>query len=465
MASGDGGRPAAGADGPKGPRRSVQWVGKQVQRGRQERVVAELAGWSTDDLAGLLRELPLARAREVFRWLPERRAITVVEVLDPPAAAALVGEEPTGRLTGLLVALDPDDAVDLLTQLPEDRRADVQRRLPAASSLARRLSYGEDTAGKAMSERFMVVPREWTVQRIREAIRAQAEEIGAIDAVYIVDDAQRLLGYLTLQDLLVRPADDPAEAWLRPDTVTVAPEMDQEDVLRLARTRSADTIPVVDQAGLLQGVITADELTTIVTEEAREDLNRAAGLAADAGPNDRVPRMVQHRLPWLLAGLAGSTIAGLAVGAFEDALLEAAILASFIPIVMAMAGNAGIQASTVTVQGLSTGSIWRGERWRRVGREMATALVNSSAVGAVLAVIIMLLSQVAQIERPASLALTAFLALMVAMTLAVTLGATVPIGLHRAGIDPAVSTGVFIAAANDIVGVSTFFLFATTLYL
>jgi magnesium transporter len=461
---GEGSTPRSAGAGAR-PRRSSDWVADQVQRGRRKRVVGELAGWPPPDLADLMRELPLTRAREVFEWLPDQPAAAVLSALDPRAAASLVADESSERLVTLLDGLTIDEAVELLGQLPDGTRAAIRDRLPTDAPLALRLSYGEDTAGEVMSQRFVVVPMTWSLRRIADAIRAKAATIGPIDAVYLVDDAARLVGHLTLQDLVIHPDADRADRWLHPDTVSVGPEVDREEVLRLATERSAGTIPVVDADGVLLGAITADELTTIVREEALEDINLASGLAADSGPNDNIARMVRHRLPWLLAGLAGSTVAGIAVGAFEDALLEAAILASFIPIVMAMAGNAGIQASTVTVQGLSTGSIWQGDRWRRIGRETAAALVNSAAVGAALAVLIMLLAPVADIDRPASLAMTALLALMVAMTLAVTLGATVPIALHRAGVDPAVSTGVFIAAVNDIVGVSTFFIIATALYL
>jgi magnesium transporter len=176
--------------------------------------------------------------------------------------------------------------------------------------------------------------------------------------------------------------------------------------------------------------------------------------------------MVTHRLPWLLAGLIGSALAGVTIGRFEDQLLEAAILASFIPVVMAMAGNAGIQASQVTVAGMSNGTIWQGDQLRRFGRETAGALINSAVVGLAMAGFVLVADWLgADIDDAVGLAVTAVIALMASMTMAVALGATLPIGLDRAGVDPAVATGVFIAAANDIIGVSVFFAIASVLYL
>ena len=153
------------------------------------------------------------------------------------------------------------------------------------------------------------------------------------------------------------------------------------------------------------------------------------------------------------------------VGAFEEQLAKAAILATFIPIVMVMAGNAGIQASTVTVQGLALGNLWIGDIWRRIGKELLGSLINGVLVALLLGALILLAAQVFEIVDPLRLAFAAGLSLATVIVMAATLGATVPLVLNHFKVDPAIATGVFITTSNDILGILVFFLLAEALYL
>jgi magnesium transporter len=158
-------------------------------------------------------------------------------------------------------------------------------------------------------------------------------------------------------------------------------------------------------------------------------------------------------------------LAGAVVGSFEEQLKQAAILASFIPIVMAMAGNAGIQASTVTVQGLAAGNLWIGDLGQRVTKEFFGSLINGAIIAIALGLIVLLASQIVSIESPVRLAIAAGLSVLLVTMMAATLGSTIPLVLNHLDIDPAVATGVFITTANDILGVLVYFLIASSIYL
>ena len=190
-----------------------------------------------------------------------------------------------------------------------------------------------------------------------------------------------------------------------------------------------------------------------------------SGLDPDTSPADGPLRIVPRRLPWLAAGLIGSGTAALVVGSYEDALAEAAILATLIPIVMSLAGNAGIQASTVTVQALASGSYWAGDIFGRTLRELGGALLNGIAVALLVSLGIFVLSTIAEVPEPTLLALTAGLTLVAVMVQASVIGSLVPVILDKLKFDPAVATGVFITTSNDVIGVLIFFVIATTLYL
>ena len=211
-----------------------------------------------------------------------------------------------------------------------------------------------------MKTKFVAVHEDWDVRTATRAVRKMAAEIESFYEVYVVNEQRQLVGRLQLRDLLLNKKRARIGDIMRPVEVFVGPDEDQEDVLELARTYNVQTIPVIDEKRHVLGRITVEELHEIVRDEAEEDIMLMSGLAPDALPDDSVRRIIRGRVPWLAGGLVGATLAGAVVGSFEDQLRQAAILASFIPVVMAMAGNAGIQASTVTVQGLAAGNLWIG---------------------------------------------------------------------------------------------------------
>jgi magnesium transporter len=215
----------------------------------------------------------------------------------------------------------------------------------------------------------------------------------------------------------------------------------------------------------LIGRITPKQLGRVLREEAEEDRNLMAGLPADTRPDESIGRIVRGRVPWLLVGLAGASVSAAVVGSFEDQLAKATILASFIPIVMSMAGNAGIQAATVAVQGISTGTVTFGDLGWRLGKELLAAFANGVIAATVLVALVLGIAQIAPFDAPIRLALTAGLALLTVVMLAVGVGATIPLVLDRLGIDPAMATGVFITTGNDIMAVAVFFLMVTLFYL
>ncbi|MEM7318013.1 MAG: magnesium transporter, partial [Pseudomonadota bacterium] len=292
-----------------------------------------------------------------------------------------------------------------------------------------------------------------------------ADRIGKIYAVYVTDAQGRLTGYLKLRDLLLQDRAARVGDIQRDNPVSVRADSDRAEAAREAEARALPVLPVVDSGGRLIGRITAQELREIDRAEADEDRMIMAGVRVGATATDSVLEIVPRRLPWLAAGLIGAGIAALVVGRHEAALTEAAILASLIPIVMSLAGNAGIQASTVTVQAQTSGAFWTGDLPMRIVREAAGALLNGLAVGLLVAGAVLTLGAFAVIDRPGALAATAGVTLVLVTVQAAVVGTLVPVALDRLGFDPAVATGVFITTSNDVVGVLIFFLIATTLYL
>ena len=442
-------------------KRLDRWI-KQEKRAA---VLEAIADWPPADVMALLVHLPLKRARVLYGWLPAAPAVKVLAEIDPDLRAMLLEDADVARTAAIAEGLGDDDAIELLRDLPASLAAPVLDRLPHGAALRQRLAYPEDSAGAIMSGSFVAVLEDWPIGTATRMIRRTADEIDKLYEVYVVDEERRLIGRLKLRDLILNPRRTLVRDIMRAVPATARPDTDQEEVLDLAERHKLQTVPVLDGRSRVIGRVTVDELREVVRREADEDIKLMSGVAPDAQPDESLLRLVKGRLPWLVAGLLGASMAAVVVGSFEEDLERAAILASFIPVVMAMAGNAGIQASTVTVQGLAGGKLWIGDIGRRLVRELAGALVNGSVVALLLAGLILGAAQLIEIAAPVHLALAAGLSLATVTVMAATFGATIPLVLNSLKVDPAVATGVFITTSNDIFGVLIYFLMATTLYL
>ena len=277
-------------------------------------------------------------------------------------------------------------------------------------------------------------------------------------------------GFITLKTLLLSAASLKASEIMKTDFVSVHVSLDQEEVARVMERYDLVALPVVDDHRVLMGRITIDDVVDVIREEAEEDILLMSGVRGGEEPSDSIMSITKGRLPWLLVGLVGAGLSGFVIGGFEDALNRAVVLAAFIPIMMATAGNVGIQSSAIIVQGLASGDVWNTDIFSRLGKETVVALINGVALALVLAFSVVILSKVSTrvasvIADPWLLALTSGLSLLAVIVLATAIGTIVPLLLHRSGIDPAIATGPFITTSNDIIGLSVYFLIATLLYL
>lgn len=438
-----------------------------IAEDQRDEVLRAIDGWDNGDVTELLIQLPLRRARKLYDWLPADYAADVMEAMNADLRAVLIESSEAARIAAIVGELDEDDAVELLNDLPDDIEERVLDALDDEEELElrERLKFDEDSAGSVMSNKFVVVLDEWNVGTATRLIRRKAKEIEKFYEAYVVNEERQLVGLLKLRDLLLNKKKVLIRDIMRPDAVSVTPDADQEDVLEIASKFKLATVPVVDEDNHVIGRITVDEIQEIARDEAEEDMMIMGGVSPDATADDTLGRIVRTRLPWLIGGLFGAALAGLVVGSFEDQLRQAAILATFIPVVMAMAGNAGIQASTVTVQGLATGDLWTGDIGRRIVKELAGSLINGFVVAFLLYGIVLTVAGFVAIEAPGRLALAAALSVALVTAMAATLGSTIPILLDRLKIDPAVATGVFITTSNDILGVFVYFVVASTIYL
>lgn len=430
------------------------------QRGMVLNLVADLY---PADLALLMSHIPFETAEQLFAWLPADQGSEVLAELDDEFRAALLRDLRTRRLRGLLDGLDTDDAADVLADLPDEVALRVLPELEDASDLTELLGYDEESAGGLMAREFIAVPATWTIADVTEEVRRVAQDVDEIYSVFVTNDDGVLQGVVSLKQLLLSPADTPIVSVMRSDFISVTTEVDQEEVARIMERYDLVTLPVLDRAGQMIGRVTIDDVVDVIRSEAEEDMQIMSGVSGDESPTNSVLRITRGRLPWLVVGLVGAGLSGLVIGSFEHALERAVVLAAFIPVVMAMAGNAGIQSAAIAVQGLASGEVWSSDMAQRLGKELAVALLNGLALSSMLAIAVMVIPM--ETTSAPLLAVTAGVSLLLVIILAAFIGTTVPLLLHQFGIDPAIATGPFITTSNDIIGLAIFFAIATLIYL
>jgi len=439
-------------------------IDAMIREGRRRELLDALGRWPPSAVLACIARLRTKRAKKLLGWLPEEMGLRVLCELDPQFHAVLFADETRAKFAKALRRMDRDRAVRLLLALPRDYAEELVAGHPEEAAL-RAVLADDDSAEAAMRQGAVVARADRTLGELIEDIRHRSARIEKIDGLHVVDAAGRLVGHLKLRDLILHPHEAWVGAVMRPDPVRVRRDTDREEVLKLAKRRHAHVIAVVDEDDVLLGAIAPRELAEIARREAAEDMLLMSGVSPASTGHDTPLLLVRRRLPWLATGLIGSAVAATVIGAYEEALTVAAILASFIPIVMATAGNAGMQAASVSIQAIAQEQAPAGGILERFGREIAGAGLNGSILGGGVAAVVAAIAVATGIDRPGLLAASVGLSILTVVLLASTVGTLMPFALRRLGQDPAAATGVFVLGSNDVFGVLVYFSIASLLYL
>jgi len=452
------------AEGKSANQATIERLEELIKNGRKKEVLKLLEPWPPAAVLSCFVRLKTKRAQKLLRWLSDDVSIRVLAELDPGTHAVLIEERSKAKFRKLMRRMEHNKALRMLKELPDYFAEELLRGHPEEGALRAALET-EHTAAGEMRRGGLQIPESWSIGDVIHDIRTRSARIEKIDSLHVIDAEGRLTGYLRIRDLLLHPDQTIIRDVKRPDPIAVSADMDQEEVLKLAKQRQESVLAVVDHDQKLLGVITARELAAIAREEAEEDMLLMGGVSADSTVYDSPLMIVRRRITWLVGGLLGAMLAASVIGSFEHALTRAAILASFIPVVMATAGNAGMQASTVSIQAINSGASLAHGFFPRLAREMAGAALNGLVLGMAVFAIVLLAGQFLAIDRPLMLGATVFLALFGVILFAGTVGTIVPFLLKALKLDPAVATGIFILTANDVFGVLILFGVATALYI
>ncbi len=388
--------------------------------------------------------------------LDEERAAEVLSNLDPELASDVIPLMEVDALARVFMEFASDDAADLLQALPQELAEQILELMKGddAADVEELLRYGPKTAGGIMGTDFFVLNRDVSA---REAIAALhgAEDAEMVFYIYCVNEQGHLVGTLSLRDLLTNPPDTSLRAIMNPDVIKVSPDVDQEHVAKLVARYDLLAIPVVDEFNNLLGIVTVDDIIDVVRDEATEDFLKMVGSGEEDVLESSTLRSAWLRAPWMgLAAVGGIAGAALIAG-FRDRIEQVVLLAAFIPVVMGMGGNVGIQSATIMVRGLATGRVHLRGQWKVLLKELRTgvllAVLGSALVG---------LAAFTIGGFDVLLGLTVGGAILTNMASAALLGSLIPLAFRRINIDPAVATGPIMTTFMDVVGILVYFLIA-----
>ncbi len=418
-----------------------------VRRGEIPAFVQQAHDCEAADLADVLTALDEDERVAVVRALPpELSSQALAEMPEETHPAATLAALDPGRAAEIVEELEDDDAADILGELDPVTKEHILANIADRAEVDRLLRYDEETAGGRMTTHVVTVHHSATVAAALDDIRRQAEEVEHFYQIFVVDDERRLVGVLPFKDLIVSRPERRVREFMAEAEVTVAPELDQEEVARLMSRYNLPSVAVVDDGGRLLGRVTFDDVIDVVEAETTEDLLQFGGVSPDEELAARWTESVRSRLPWLYVNLLTAFLAAGVVYLFRDTVQRTVALAVWMPVIAGMGGNAGVQALAVTVRRLALGLIPANVFLKVVGKEMLVGITNGLAIGLVVGGIAALLGEGMR------LGLVVFLAMTGNLLVAGFAGGFIPILLERFGADPAVASSIFVTAFTDVCG-------------
>ena len=422
-------------------REEVERVLRLLEDGDRAEAVALLKEMHPVDQGEVLLELEEA----VLSELSVEEIVQILERVDPDESSEIAAGIDARALPVVLDRLRPDVAADILRQLPADRFRETLDAMTEADEIAPLLDYSDESAGGLMVSDYPVVSDFMTAGIALDVLRLLGRRAEEFSVIFVVDIAGKFLGYITITRLALSPPEDTVRDIMRPEIVSVPPDTDQEECARLMERYDLRHLPVVDPEHKLIGIIHVEAVVHVMEEEATEDMFRMAGLSGERVLSS-LGNSVRSRLPWLTTNLGTVFLAALVINLFESTIAKVAVLAVFLPVVAGQGGIAGTQTLTLVVRSMALGEISRHSGIRLIGRELLLSLVH----GLLLAAAVGLAAYFWKGSMMLGVVVGA--AMLGNMIVAGLAGSSVPLLLKRFGMDPAVSSAVFVTTFTDVLG-------------
>ncbi len=417
-----------------------------------------LQGDEVQPAIDLLESMHPADQADLYEALDEDDQPKVLALLSGEGIAHLLGhledeqrrtvvdQMPRATLARVLDASDFDVAVDILHSIPPAEAVMTRSQRTTAAEVTALLAHADESAGGLMTRGYIAVHPDMTAGEVIDFLRATKPAAEEAYYLYVLDAANHLEGVVNLRQLIVSAPETRLEDVMEREPIAVAVESDQEEAANLMQHYRLRSLPVVDEAGVLSGVITSDDIIDVIQDEATEDMYYIAGLPGDDSLQAPLQLSARKRIPWLMVSLATSFMAGAVVALFEGTIEQAAALVVFMPIIAAQSGSAGIQTVTIVVRGIALHELEAAEAWRVLRKEIALGVIR----GVLFGVLVGAAAYLWQGEPAWGLVVGG--AMLLNMIVAGLLGMLIPMTLRALKFDPAIASGILLVSFTDILG-------------
>ncbi len=440
-----------------------EWL-ELLNEGKYAKLKEEINEENAPNLAEFFEEIPEDKRILVFRLLTKDNAAETFAYMDSDMQEEIVNSVTDNEVETIINELSVDDAVDFLSELP----ANVVTRVLKSVSEDRRktinrfLNYPEDSAGSIMTIEFMAIHQDYTVGKAMELIRKTGIDKETIYTCYVVDSRKKLVGVVSLRNLLLSNDEEKVSDIMEDDVIFVRTLDDQEDTANIFKKYNLIALPVVDNEQRLVGIITVDDIVDVIEEENTEDIEKMSALlpSEDQYLKTSVFTLSKNRIIWLLVLMISGTLSSAIISGYNSVLSSSVILAAFLPILMDTGGNAGSQASTLIIRGMAIGEIEMSDVLSVVWKELRVGAICGVVLGFVNFIRILVLG-----GTPMAVNITVSISLAITVVVSKTIGCMLPMLAKKLKFDPAIMAGPLITTVVDSVSLVIFFNVAKILVL
>ncbi len=420
------------------------------------------------DIASVFRLFDEKVMLKIFQLIESAEGkAEVISCLDPDLLEKVFNSMELKDLVVVLEEVPSDDLADILASIPEEMKNRILEGMKKEekAEVVGLMHYAENTAGGLMNIDFLAMDENLTAKEAIAQLQSQHEDVEMAFYIYVISERKKLVGVLSLRQVVTSKPDMRLKEVMDPSVVSVTTHDDQEEVAQIISRYDFLAVPVVDDEGILVGVVTVDDIIDVMREEATEDMLKMAGAGERMVDAMSFGGAFKHRMPWLLLSWVGGALTALIIAYFDSTMKAILPLAAFIPMITGMSGNVGTQSATIVVRALATGRAGLDQVGKVLGREVAIGLLLGFVYGAALGVFGFVKYYDVVTMNALMLGLVISISLCVGMTLAAFVATGIPFLLHRFNMDPAAATGPFVTTFIDIIGIAVYLTLATFMLL